>query len=95
MKSENKNIFNLFSFIVLVIAAVLIFVNKLLPVIGINAGGPLFAILDTIKDVLILIVIGLLAYNFAKGKKKGWKITYWVSLGLFVAGIVLGVVKII
>ena len=94
MKSENRSIFYFFSFIVLVIAAVLIFVNKLLPVVGVNASGPLFTILDTIQNIFVLLVIGFFAYYFVSSKKKAWKIVYWISLALFIVGIVLGIVPL-
>lgn len=94
MKSENRSIFYFFSFIVLVIAAILIFVNKLLPVVGVNASGPLFTILDTIQNIFVLLVIGFFAYYFVSGKKKAWKIVYWISLALFIVGIVLGIVPL-
>ena len=89
MKSENKSIFYFFSFIVLIIAAILIAVNNLLPIIGVNVSGPLFSVLSTIKEIFILIVIGFSAYYFVVGKKKVWKIIYWIAIALFIVGIVL------
>lgn len=89
MKSENKNIFNFFSFIVLVIVALLILVNNLLPLIGVEIKGAFFGVLTTIKEVFILIVVGFSAYWFVASKKKAWKIIYWIAIALFVTGIVL------
>lgn len=88
MKTD-KNLLNLLSFFALVIVAILIFVNKLLPMVGINASGPLFGILSTIKEIFILIVVGLSAYNFVAYKSKAWKIVFWVAIVLFIAGVVL------
>lgn len=95
MKTNNKNILNLLSFFALIIVAVLIVINNLLPAIGVNVSGRLFSILGTIKDIFILIVIGLSAYNFVAGKSKGWRITYWIAIVLFIVGVVLGVVLIL
>ena len=88
MKSD-KNLLNCLSFFALVIVAVLIVVNNLLPLVGIEIKGMLFSILNTVKEVFILIVIGLSAYNFIAYKSKTWKIIYWVGVALFVAGVVL------
>lgn len=91
MKKERKNngIFNLFSYIVLIVASILIFVNNLLPAVGITMGGVVFNILETLKDVLILIMIGIMSYNFILGKGKVAKIFYWVAIVIFVVGVVL------
>ena len=89
MKTNNKNILDLLSFFALVIVAILIVVNNLLPIVGVEIKGVVFSVLNTIKEVFILIVVGLSAYNFVADKTKGWKITYLVAMILFVAGIVL------
>ncbi len=89
MGNSNKNILNLFSFIALIIVAVLIVINNLLPIVGVNITGAFFSILNTIKEVLILIVVGISAYNFVAGKSKTYKIIYWIAIGLFIAGIIL------
>ena len=88
MKNE-KNVLSFLSFFALLIVAILIFVNKLLPIVGINVGGSLFDILSTIKEVFILIVVGISAYSFVANKNKTWKIVFWVAILLFVAGVVL------
>ena len=88
MKNE-KNVLSFLSFFALLIVAILIFVNKLLPIVGINVGGSLLDILSTIKEVFILIVVGISAYSFVANKNKTWKIVFWVAILLFVAGVVL------
>ena len=91
MKGEKRNngVFNLFSFIVLMIVSTLIVTNNLLPIIGIGIGGPLFNILETVKDVLILVMVAILSYNFIVGKGKVIAVFYWVAIVIFLAGIVL------
>ncbi len=88
-KTGNKNILNLLSFFALAIVAVLIIINNLFPMVGIVIEGSFKNILSTVKDVFVLIVIGLCAYNFVAGKSKAWKIVFLVAVLLFVAGIIL------
>ena len=89
MGKSNKNILNLFCFIALIIIAILILINNLLPLVGVNVSGPFFSALNTIKEILILIVVGLYAYYFVAGKSKTWKIIYWIAIALFIVGIIL------
>ena len=89
MKKTNKNVINLLAFSALIIVAVLIVVNNLLPIIGVEMTGPFFRLLSTIEKIFSIIVIGLAAYNFVAGKTKAIKIVYWVAVALFVVGIVL------
>ena len=86
---RNVNILNLMSFVALIIVAILVIVNQLLPVVGIETTGPFFHVLETIEKLFTVIVIGISAYNFVANKGKGLKITYWVAVALFIAGIVL------
>ncbi len=88
-RKKNVNVFNLFSYIVLIVASILIFCRNLLPLCGVEVGGPLFTTLDTIKDVLVLVMVGIMGYNFIVGKKKVTKIFYWIAIAIFIAGIVL------
>lgn len=86
---KNVNILNLMAFVALIIVAVLIVVNKLLPVIGIETKGPFFNALETIQLLFTIIVIGISAYKFVANKSKTWKIIYWICVVLFIASIVL------
>lgn len=86
---KNKNLLGLISFVALAILAVLIVVDNLLPLIGVTVGGVLFNVLDTVKDVLVLIVLGMSSYAFVKDKSKNVNIAYWVFVGLFVVGTLL------
>lgn len=87
MKDEGKqsnSFFNIISFFALVILAILVLVNAL------NIfSEQVKMVLETIKNVLILLIISVNAYKFVKGKAKGWKITYWISLLVFIAGTIL------
>lgn len=92
MKTENKNskdLINLVSFIMLIIIAVLTLVDKLLPVIGVNVDGLLFAILELIREIFVFILVAFFAYKFVAKKTDSYKITYWVAFGVYLAGIIL------
>ena len=81
-KKEN-NFFNILSFVVLLITAVLSVLG------GSGLLGDTFVnVLKTISEVFILCVLAVSAYKFVSKKGKGWKITFWVSFVIYVAGIV-------
>jgi len=87
-----KNILNFLSFLTFALVAVLIFVKDLLPHVGITVTGSLFSIFETIKDVLFLLIIGIMAYKFVSTKSKVWKIIFIVMLIIFIVGLVLRLV---
>ncbi len=92
MKSNKSNngIFNLISYIILMIVAILIVLRPLLPLfVEGGSDGLLVNILETIKEVLILVMIGIMSYNFIIGKGKTIVIFYWVAVAIFFGGIVL------
>ena len=92
MKTENKNskdLIKLVSFIMLIIIAVLTLVDKLLPVIGVNVDGLLFAILELIREIFVFILVAVFAYKFVSKKTDSYKITYWVAFGVYLAGLIL------
>ncbi len=60
-----------------------------------NAGRILNRIADIctlLGNIALLIAIALPAWQFVKYRTKGWRIFYWISLALFVIGVVFGVV---
>ncbi|MBO7345403.1 MAG: hypothetical protein J6U92_05650, partial [Clostridia bacterium] len=62
MKGE-KNALNLISFVALVIISFLLLITRILPMVGLNIEGSLVNLLETVKNVLVLIVIGINAYS--------------------------------
>ena len=84
-----KNTINFISFAALFIVALLVLVNNILPLIGVEVKGLLFVILETIKDVFFLIVVGVSAYGFVANKTKAWKIVFAVVFVLFLVGMIL------
>lgn len=89
MKGSNKNVLNLMAYIAFIVVALLIVVNNLFPIMGIIIGGTLWNVLETVKNVLILLVLGIMAFNFTSGQAKWVKIIYWVALVIFVVGTVI------
>ena len=85
MAKHNKDVLNILSYCSLIILAVLIFVRNFLPYIGINLGGVLINALGTIQSVFTIIVIGINAYNFTVGNKKGYAIAFWIALVVYIA----------
>lgn len=82
---KNVNILNLLAFIGIVIIAVLeIFGFLTSHDILVIKGGTFVNILNTIKNICVILVIGITAFNFVKGKSKGWLITYIVCICIIV-----------
>lgn len=77
-------------YIALVLAAVLIFVNNLLPLLGIDVSGTFFDVLALIKDIALLLGIVFGAYAFARAHGKVWTIVFFVALALYIVSAVLG-----
>ena len=48
-------------------------------------------ICQLLGNIALLIAIALPAFQFVKYRTKGWKIFYWISLALFVLGVVFGI----
>lgn len=106
-KSENgqkRDLTKFCAFWALAIASFMYIFGGLISLI-INAvdslGGTKAAhVLSTISNVTsflgniaLVIAIALPAYSYVSGKKKGWKIFYWVALAVFVLGIVFGLIS--
>lgn len=90
MKNSNKNFMNVLSYIALLIVALLLAISNLLPLIGVSVVGPLVNALKTAQNVLILVIIGVLAYRFAFNQGAKWvKVLYWIAIAVFVVGTVL------
>ena len=48
-------------------------------------------ICSLLGNIALLVAIALPAYQFVKYRSKGWRIFYWVSLVLFILGVVFGI----
>ena len=81
---KNVNLLNLMAFVGVIIIAVLEIFGFLASHDILTVGGALVDFLNTVKNICILLVIGIMAYNFVKGKSKGWLITYIVALCIII-----------
>ncbi|MDY6367743.1 MAG: hypothetical protein SPL13_04440 [Clostridia bacterium] len=89
MKPEkNDKIINMLAFFTIAIIAILIVIMYFFPVIGIEVKGAFLSVLQTLQNVLILIVVGLAGFEFVRNRKKGWKIAYWIFIAIFVVATV-------
>ena len=88
MKNTNNNLLRTLAYVAMIIFALLLLISNVLPVIGLNIGGKLISFLNTVQNLLILIVVGVSAYNFMQGKAKWVKVLYWIALVVFVVGTV-------
>ena len=80
MKNSNQNLIKTISFIALIIVALLLAIEYLLPIIGVELKGTLINVLNTVKNIFITIVVGVNAFNFVDGKAKWVKWTFWISI---------------
>lgn len=89
MKKESEKMMATLSFIALVIIALLLAIEYILPLIGVNIEGVLVNILNTVKNVFILIIIGVGAYGFLEGKAKWLVWVYWIAFAIIAVVTVL------
>ena len=81
---KNLNILNLMAFIGVIIVALLEVFTFFSSHNILTLGDALTNFLNTVKNICILLVIGISAYNFVKNKGKGWIITYIVAISIIV-----------
>lgn len=62
-------------------------------------GAGVAGVLNTVCTVMsflgslaLLVGIAIPAYRYVSGKKKGWKIFYWIVLAIYACGIVFGLI---
>ena len=79
MSNQNGKMLSFVAFVALVAVALL----EILGVLPITFDDVLNNIIITVKNVCICVVIAFSAYAFVANKGKGYKITYWVSVGVF------------
>lgn len=91
--TSNRDLVKFCAFWGIVIAAVLFVVTAILNWVGGNLGL-VQKIFDVIAKVALLVAIAIPAYGYVRGRRVGWKVTYWVALVVYVLGVVLSVIKI-
>lgn len=86
---QAKNSFvKLCAFVALILAAVLLVIG---PILGKLVSALIMNILNMLASYSLLVAIALPAWDFVRGKKKGWKIAYWIALAVYIVGAILGV----
>ena len=89
MKKTDKGLINALAYVALVMIACVLLVTRLLPILGVQISGPLFNIIETVKNILVLIVIGFSAYYFASNNRKWIRILFWISVIVYAVATVL------
>lgn len=89
-KRERQNLVSVCAFWGLVIASLLYVTYGIFNLFGIFSE--FLGIIDLVGKIALCIAIAVAAYSFTKGKKKGWKILYWIALLIYVLGITFGYV---
>ena len=85
-----RDFIKLCCFVTLLLAAVLIFVDNLLPLIGVEVGGSLIGILRLVKDIALLLGIVFGAFSFARAHGKTWVIIFWIGVVFYVGRSIMG-----
>lgn len=91
---NNVNVLNLIAFIALIVIAVLQVFSLLSHWGVLSVEGFLPNFLETLKNVCLCLVVGILAYRFVANKSKGVKITFWVCLAIIIVATILFWIKI-
>ena len=86
---KKEGFISFLAFLALLIVATLFIASGVLPYLGIEFTDTVINVLDTIRSVFILIIVGVFSYRFTKGKAKWVKILFWISIAVYVAGTVL------
>ncbi len=89
-RAARNDLIRICCYFALILAAVLIFVDNLLPLVGVDVSGRLFGIIRLVKDIALLIGIVFGAFAFARSKGKAWQIVFWIALALYIASVILG-----
>ena len=87
MRRGDRSLLGILSFMVLISVAILLVIRWLAPILTISPT--ICTVLETLQNLLVLIVIGMLAYNFACSYGKGMKVIFWIAATIFLIGIVL------
>ena len=92
---ETVDIVKLCAFWGIFIAAVLFVAYGILSLFNMSGvGGTIMSILDLLGKLALLVAVAFPAYNYVRGKAKVWKIIFWAALVVYIAGCVLGLIKL-
>ena len=89
--SERRNFTKFCAFWGIVIAVALLVVTAIFNAVG-GSLGLIGSIADLVAKIALIVAVSFPAYDYVRGKSKGWKIVYWIALVLYIVCIVLGFV---
>ena len=90
--THTTNVVNILAFCALSAAAILLLIGPILRWILVKTGGGIILqILNIVAMYCLLAAIAIPAWHFVRGKRKGWKIFYFVMLAVYVLGTIFGV----
>ena len=83
--SDRNGLFNFMAFVGFIIIATLEIISGL-NAIGVEIfGATIMNVLNTVKIICVLVVIGYYSWCFVSNKGKGLKITYFIALAVYIA----------
>lgn len=89
MKKNNADFLAVLCYVALIVAAVIVLFCNLLPRFDIEIKWDnFFALLNTVRDVCVLIAISMGSYVISK-KGKAWLVIYIIAIVVFAVAIVL------
>ena len=89
--SANR-IMRICAYIALLISAGIFLFGGLVSWLGWSALSKVVSILDIIGKILLIIGVAIPAHDFTLGKKRVWKVLYWVALIVYILGCVFGII---
>ncbi len=91
--ASSGSIVRVCSFCALVIAAAIFLFSGLVQALHISALSHLVSVFNLIGQICLVVGIAFPAYDFTLGKKRGWKVVFWIALIVYVFGCVFGVLR--
>ena len=84
------SIVDILAFAALAAAAILLLIGPILRTVLSGAGGVVMRALNLVSQYCLLAAIAIPAWYFVRGKRKGWKVAYFIFLAIYIAGTILG-----
>ena len=90
--THTTNVVNILAFCALVAAALLLLIGPILRwVLVKTGGGVILQILNIVAMYCLLGAIAIPGWHFVRGKRKGWKVFYFIMLAVYVLATIFGV----
>ena len=85
------SIVDLLAFLALAASAILLVIGPILKLVLANTGGTVvMQALNLVQQYCVLAAIAIPGWYFVRGKRKAWRIAYFIFLAIYVAGTILG-----